>query len=273
MQQTVASFDLGIKNLSYCVATLDASGALISVDRWANLSLLADGADSQSQTRCGCGGPASWQDRVANRLFCKRCVKKAGGSCGGKPVLELAAGAKLADWRIWAVGGLGITEAEARKMTKTALEERASAIRLMPYKPPKARGVSFQALLVGMERCLDVELTHLARAGRIRIENQPSEFAPHMKSVQMMLFTLVDHRLRVEHGWTGSVEFVNAAVKTRGAGVAAGKENKRDRKAAGIARATEALTRAGAVAMRDWWLAQAKKDDLADALLMCLDSV
>ena len=265
---TIAAFDLGIKNLSYCVASFDASGALTAIHRWANLNLLADGAESQSQTRCPCGGPASWAD-VGVRLYCKKCAKKA-----AKPVLELTGKPKLADWRVWASGAGGLEESAAKKMTKTAIEAHAATRRLLPYKAPKAKGVSLQQLLVGMEKCLDTELVHLALADRIRLENQPSEFAPHMKSIQIMLFTLIDHRLRAEKGWAGTMEFVNASVKTRGAGVEAGKENKRSRKLAGIARVTKALADAGAVSATHliWWQGQAKQDDLADAFLMCLDA-
>lgn len=268
----IAAFDLGIKNLSYCVAEFDGSGGLVGVRRWANLNLLADGAEAQSQTRCGCGGPASWANRVdgAVSIWCKKCVKK--GAAGPKPVLDISVKApKLADWRTWAPAGLGMTEAEAKKMTKAVIEERAATVRLMPYKAPKAKGVTLQSLLAAMEVCLDSELAWLAGANRIRLENQPSEFAPHMKSVQIMLFTLIDHRLRVEKGWAGAMEFVSASVKTRGAAVAAGKENKRARKVAGIERVTKLLTEAGILEHLSWWSGQAKRDDLADALLMCVD--
>lgn len=269
----IAAFDLGIKNLSYCVAEFDGSGGLVAIRRWANLNLLADGAESQSQTRCGCGGPASWANRVeggCTTIWCKKCVKK--GLSGPKPVLDIAGKApKLADWRSWAPAGLGVTEAEAKKMTKATLEEHAAAVRLMPYKAPKAKGVTLQSLLAAMEVCLDSELVWLAAADRIRLENQPSEFAPHMKSVQIMLFTLIDHRLRTEKGWAGKMEFVSASVKTRGAAVAAGKENKRARKVAGIERVTKLLSGEALTPHLTWWSGQAKRDDLADALLMCVD--
>ena len=266
--QTIASFDLGIKNLSYCVGTFDASGALQTINRWANLNLLAEGADSQSQTRCTCGGPASWADRPVARIWCKKCVRK--GSAGSKPTLDIS-GTKLADWRAWAPTPLGITDVEAKRLSKAVLEERAAAIRLMPYKAPKAKGVSLQSLLAAMEVCLNTELIHLATAGRIRLENQPSEFAPHMKSIQIMLFVLIDHRLRTEYGWTGKMEFVSASVKTRGLNAGVGKDAKRTRKLAGIQRVMGLLKGAGATDKLAWWSAQAKQDDLADALLMCVD--
>jgi hypothetical protein len=266
--QTIAAFDLGIKNLSYCVATFDASGSLVTVQRWANLNLLADGAESQSQTRCGCGGPASWQDHAAVKLLCKKCAKKS-----AKPTLDIS-GTKLADWRAWAsTGPLGLTPVEAKRLSKAALEAKASEIRLMPYKAPKAKGVSLQAILAAMEICLTAELGHLAAASRIRIENQPSEFAPHMKSIQIMLFTLIDHRLRTERAWTGTIEFANAGIKTRGTNAGVGKDAKRSRKLAAITKVTEVLSACPAAAAQlVWWKAQAKQDDLADAFLMCLDA-
>ncbi len=283
--QTICAFDLGIKNLSFCVATFDGSGGLVALRRWANLNLLADGAESQSQTRCGCGGPASWRmpSGHGGSLLCKRCVGK--GKAGAVIPLEIAGGKLgVTELRGWALerltelsggGSGGLTVAAVRALKKPALLELAAAHRLMPYKAAKAKGVSLQAVLAGMEAALDAELPAIAAAGRVRIENQPSEFAPHMKSVQMMLFALLSHRLQREHSWTGSIEFANASVKTRGAGIAAGKENKKDRKAAGIAKVAGILTAAGAAAAGHlaWWNAQAKKDDLADAFLMCLDAV
>lgn len=274
--QTICSFDLGIKNLSFCVATFDASGGLVAVRRWANLNLLADGAESQSQTRCGfaaCGGPASWR-LPSGGLLCKRCVGK--GRAVGVVAFELEGAPSVAALRSWVVDHVpGHTAATARALKKPDLLELIAGRRMMPYKAPKAKGVSLQAVLAGMESALDVELSAIAAAGRVRIENQPSEFAPHMKSVQMMLFALISHRLQREHAWAGSIEFANASVKTRGAGIAAGKDTKKDRKAAGIAKVAATLTAAGAAGAPHltWWSSQAKKDDLADAFLMCLDAV
>ena len=96
-----------------------------------------------------------------------------------------------------------------------------------------------------------------------------------MKSIQIMLFVLIDHRLRTEYGWTGTIEFVNAGVKTRGCKDAGtGKDAKRSRKLAAIAKVTETLGKANGVGVAEklaWFSGQAKQDDLADAFLMCLD--
>lgn len=276
MTQTICAFDLGIKNLSFCVATFDGSGTLLAIRRWANLNLLADGAEAQSQTRCGfsgCSGPASWR-LPSGGLLCKRCVGR--GRAGAVIPFELEGAPTVATLRTWVVDHVaGQTTASARGLKKPELLAMVSSLRLMPYKAPKAKGVSLQAILAGMEAALDTELPAIAMATRVRIENQPSEFAPHMKSVQMMLFALLSHRLQREHSWMGTIEFANAAVKTRGAGIAVGKETKKDRKAAGIAKVAATLTAAGSASAGylSWWSGQAKKDDLADAFLMCLDAV
>lgn len=263
----VASFDLGIKNLSYCVLTLDASGTLVSVNRWVNLNLLAGGAESQTQTRCACGGPASFANTTETDFtrLCKKCAKKS-----AKAPLELE-DTSLKGWRLFGETVLGLDAKAAKKLSKKDLEAKASLIRLMPYKAPKAKGVTLQALLAAMEICMSNEIDHLSAASRIRIENQPSEFAPHMKSVQIMLFTLLDHRLRTEKGWTGTMEFANASVKTKGTDATTGKDGKRSRKIAGMERVTKLLTDSPVGApWLSWWSSQAKKDDLADAFLMCL---
>jgi hypothetical protein len=278
---TVAAFDLGIKNMSLCVAAFDTSGNsdssnLTEIRRWTNMNLLAAGAESQSLTRCSCGGPASWSAPApALTLLCKRCAKKS-----AYLPLDIS-GSTVAAWRGWAVGHtalLGITDAAARKATKATLMEAASKVRLMPYKAKKAKGVSLQDILAGMETALDSELPVIATADRIRIENQPSEFAPHMKSVQMMLFALITHRLKREFGWTGTVEFANASVKTKGTDAGVGKGAKKSRKDAACAKVAALLSKAavdsypGAAAHLTWWQSQAKQDDLADAFLMCVDA-
>jgi len=241
------------------------------------MNLLAGGAESQTQTRCACGGPASWTAPAPapapGTLLCKRCAKKS----ALPPLLPSdISGNTLAAWRMWAANhaailGLG-SEAAIRKATKAAIMEAASKVRLMPYKAKKAKGVSLQDVLAGMETALTTELPVIAQASTVRIENQPSEFAPHMKSVQMMLFALVSHRLRVEHGWTGNIEFANASVKTKGTDAGTGKDAKRSRKLAAIEKVETILSACpGAADHLVWWKTQAKKDDLADAFLMCLD--
>lgn len=275
----IASFDIGIKNLALCISEFDTSGSLVQVHRWVNLTLLAGGGESQAATRCACGGPAAW--RSSARLYCRKCAKSKTDP-PPHPCFQLVtkpgAKATVADWRTWATGPpLSLDAKEARKLTKTAIEERAAAVLLMPYTPPKSKGMTPNDVLVAMERCLSGELSHLANADLIRVENQPCDRNPTMKTVQIILFTLLNHRLASEFPdtWRGKVVFANASQKTRGAGIAPGNATKRARKTAGIERVEAALTAAAATTIaetwRTWFRAQAKRDDLGDAFIMCLD--
>jgi hypothetical protein len=76
-----------------------------------------------------------------------------------------------------------------------------------------------------MDTWLTSMLPTFSRADLIRLENQPVMKGPTMKSIQIMLFTLLGHRLEKEFGWRGEIVFVHAGVKTRGKdGEAAGGE-------------------------------------------------
>jgi hypothetical protein len=179
----------------------------------------------------------------------------------------------------------------AKKMKKEALIAWATGRYLMPWKPAKAMDSSLGTVLAAMDKWLDSILPTFAAASLIRLENQPVMKGPTMKSVQMILYTLLSHRLAREHGWTGRIEFVHAGTKTRSsaantvksvdlsgaAAVAAAAEDGkayRARKASAEAETVKSLTERGAVVSR--WLTyfegKSKKSDLADAFLMALRS-
>lgn len=276
--QTICSFDLGIKNLSFCVVDFSEDGNLAKIHKWTNVNLLADGKESQTQTRCGftgCKSPASWI--LPNKsLLCKRCVTR--GHAESLPVFLLNEKNKekltVSVMKSWLIENNVVDVSTVKLMKKTELLDLLQASCVMPYKAPKSKGVSLQEILAGMDVALDDQLPIISIADRIRIENQPSEFAPHMKSVQMMLFALLTHRLKREYKWTGTIEFANAAVKTRGSGIAAGKATKKDRKAAAIQKVETILTEGGPlfVSHLSEWKSQAKMDDMADSFLMCVDA-
>jgi hypothetical protein len=260
-------FDMGIRNLAYCVIQHDLSGAWI-VKAWDNVDLLEGGASAQTASSChGCG--------VKKSSFCdityKWCATCAAGvkpkkSATAKPTLPvLPCAVSVKELRPLAVA-LGVDG--AKKLGKDALVAWAKTKYLMPWKPAKTKDVSLAEILKAMDTWLTSVLPTFATASLIRLENQPVMKGPTMKSVQIMLFTLLSHRLRVEHGWSGSIEFVHAGTKSRGVVAATTDEG-----AAYRARkkdATEEVTKHLATVPQ--WLAffngRSKKSDLADAFLM-----
>lgn len=273
-------FDMGIRNLAYCLVE-HMPNKKWKIKAWDNVDLLEGGASAQDAKKCvGCGGPAKWICVGDEKKWCQACatqtrVKK---SAKEKPALPtISCDLSVSALRAAAVSA-GV--ADAKKLKKDALLAWAGGIYLMPWKPAKTMDTSLGVIRAAMDKWLDSVLPTFASASLIRLENQPVMKGPTMKSVQMILFTLLGHRLEKEHGWKGSIEFVHAGVKTRGAAVATdlsgaavddGKAY-RDRKKTAETETFNYLTAAGTDASS--WLAfftgRSKKSDLADAFLMAL---
>ncbi len=135
-----------------------------------------------------------------------------------------------------------------------------------------------------MDSWLDRMLPTFAQATLIRLENQPVMKGPTMKSVQIMLFTLLGHRLEKEHGWDGRLEFVHAGTKTKDAKVDTVIEDppeisgsaEDEGKAYRARKKTAESETEQALKDHESWLrffqSRSKKSDLADAFLMALRS-
>jgi len=252
---SILAFDLGIRNLAYCL--VDSSGAIID---WNNYDLLA-GTDSQSASRCSCGGPPSWTD-LSGGLFCKKCVKAKKLKVLPLETVTIKTLKELAEKE----GGWAL----ARSSKKDEYIQAANSRYLMPYVKPKgATKTDLSIILDAINVFLDTRLELFTKCVEVRIENQPVFDNPTMKSVQIILFTLLCHRLRKERGWSGAVKFVHAAKKTeemKDAVVAAG-DNYKARKDVAEKLVLKKLTDGK---WRDYFMGKSKRSDLADCFLMCL---
>lgn len=279
-------FDMGIRNLAYCLIRHEADKSW-NVVLWDNIDLLEGGVSSQSAKKCiGCGGSASWISNNDNKKWCKACatrvrVKKSAKEKPELPTIPCA----LTAAALRAMACEASLDG-AKKMKKEALIKWASSRYLMPWKPLKAMDSSLGDILVAMDKWLDSVLPTFASATLIRLENQPVMKGPTMKSVQMILYTLLSHRLSREHRWNGRIEFVHAGTKTRSAISAkvidlSGATNEittadgkayRARKASAETETVKQLTSRGPACVK--WLTyfddKSKKSDLADAFLMAL---
>jgi hypothetical protein len=236
-------FDMGIRNLAYCLMehlpdntivtggnrvaspqSMVSSPALQAVaakldDKWNvlawdNVDLLSGGASAQTARRCvGCAGPAAWCR--GEELWCKGCAtgvrrKKTTTKIPTLPHLPCPVSAKDLK-KLGVAGGWATAKSKKDELVAAATERY-----LMPWKAPKATSPS----LAHIRRCMDIWLTSMlptfSRADLIRLENQPVMKGPTMKSIQIMLFTLLGHRLEKEFAWRGEIVFVHAGVKTRG---------------------------------------------------------
>jgi len=265
-------FDMGIRNLAYCVIEHGISGEW-SVIAWDNVDLLEGGESSQTAKSCaGCGGGAKWISVADSMKWCKACasgvrVKKSATAKPSLPCLPCDMGAK--ELKALAIGR-GV---DAKKMKKPELVSWAQREYLVPWKAVKTMSVSLDTIRRAMNTWLTSVLPTMARGTAIRLENQPAMTNPTMKSVQIMLYTLLAHRLETEHIWTGGIEFVHAGVKSRGvvdiSGATAASKYKA-RKDGAEADVAELLAKGGvgAASWATFFAGRSKKSDLADAFLM-----
>jgi len=277
---TTVGFDMGIRNLAYCVMEHNAQGWFVKA--WDNIDLLEGGTSSQHARSChGCGAAkATWCD--ASHKWCNACATgvRRKKSATSKPFLQvLPCTVSVKDLRPLAVS----MEVEgAKKMGKDALVAWATGRWLMPWKAAKTKDAGLADILLAMDTWLTSVLPTFATSSLIRLENQPVMKGPTMKSVQMILFTLLSHRLRVEYSWTGSIEFVHAGTKSRGvvapvavdvsgavvSDTAAEGAAYRARKKDATDEVIKYLTTKGDTVWLDYFKGKTKKSDLADAFLM-----
>jgi hypothetical protein len=248
----VLSFDMGIRNLAFCL--LDNSGNNYHIIAWDNYDLTT-GTDSQSSTRCACGGPASWVG-LNEILKCKKCVKKESLICLPKDtelnVSSLKILAKKEGWNL------------NSKAKKDDYINEVKQRYLTPYKKQKSSAkVSLLSILDSINGFLNFYMDIFTQAELIRIENQPVFDNPTMKSVQIILFTLLTHRLRVEKKWKGDICFVHASKKTEEDKDAIDTYKGRKDAAENLV-----LGKLKDGKWREFFLSKQKKSDLADAFLM-----
>ena len=261
----ILAFDMGIRNLAYCIT--DVSGTDFSIIDWNNYDLLA-GNDSQTASRCICGGPPSWVDSKA-LIWCKKCVKSGKTELKGLPsdvifnIKSLKLFCEKSEYTI------------PKKPKKEDYIDLIKKAYLLPYV--KTKGTMKTDLIIileAIEKFLNERLLKFSEVEIIRIENQPVFDAPTMKSVQIILFTLLTHRLRTEYKWTGQVVFVHASKKTEEAqeAVNLAGNNYKARKDTAELLVVEKLKNDTHKVWLDFFNSKKKKSDLADAFLMCMRS-
>lgn len=277
-------FDLGIRNLAYCM--VEHGETAWKILHWDNIDLLEQGQSSQTSRSCvACPSKATYCS--GDKRWCTTCAtgirrKKKATEVPLLPVLPC--GKDVKSLRALACS-IGIEN--AKKMKKDTLLLTLSSRYLMPWTPAKAADASLTDIRRAMNTWLDSMLPTFASSSLIRLENQPVLKGPTMKSVQIILFTLLGSRLEREHAWTGTIEFVHAGKKvtvpragpaTIPAGptgsaadpvhVADG-EAYRARKKAAETEVLERLTASGS-SWLPFFQSRTKKNDLADACLMAL---
>lgn len=270
---TILAFDMGIRNLAYCLIqhSVDLSGVLSStILDWNNIDLLEGAQSAEAARSCyGCNSKSiQYNDKNAHK-WCKSCATKTRVK---KSVIHTPSYSVLPC-------KLNVTELKKlsgmKNMKKEELLNWAKENYLLPWKPTKASTVSLDIILISIDSWLDSILPTISVATLIKLENQPVLKGPTMKSVQIILYTLLSHRLKREFNWSGKIEFVHAGVKSKNVSKTDLSGSKLSDSDAYKARKNDAIDDTLKILTdkkHDKWLlffnSNKKKSDLADAFLM-----
>lgn len=274
MSSTVVSFDIGIKNLAYCVFTTGPTG--LSIVGWGIANLALQDAVEKPQCNCPkvktailCGKTASYTYGEDQR-FCKTHTKSSGKLIPSK---ELSAAAfkkmKIDELNIvCGKYGIGILNNDKKPDILAKVVAHFAARTLVPVVVAKSKNAN-QIHLVEIGKRIkaqfDVVFSKYTPT-HVILENQISPIAGRMNTIQGMVaqyFIMRDTDDRLK------IDFISSAGKLKGFSDKAQDTNTyKDHKRDGIAFCHQFMAANPLLAsFRQIIEAATKKDDLADCFL------
>ena len=255
---SICAFDIGIKNLAYCIM---GQGFIRA---WANVNILAEEGEPVAKATCSsCKSAARFH--VDDRLVCGRHLGSHKAlALDGKPLKSIPA--------VKVIKTIVDFKGNKRDDAITALKVAKYALPIERKKQKSAIHESLTTLHDGIRRLIDGQFETFSGCTMFLLENQPVLKNPTMKSVQILLFATIRDCFLARGLAAPMMRLVHAGKKTAGlVDDEGGDAGYATRKAGGEARAI-AFCRKSAPD----WLATIegakKKSDLADALCMCLDA-
>lgn len=275
--QKILSFDIGIKNLAWCILTV--SGEIFTINGWSNYNLVTgtetEDKELQAAMKCSsCKAQAKYM--FGTQKFCGRHYpadksppKDASGNIYSKlpplPILKALSIQNGLEWK--------------NKKKDDLVTQLATKICLpiLKHKLKHDKAMDMTDLHDSLRKFIETQLVpHLHSITEVRIENQPVMKNPIMKTVQMMLYATLRDTFYSKYPTQKPPQFrlVHAKVKVQGA--EKGDAGYKARKEGSEARVLETL-RKNKVTLTQQWLdyfqGHKKRSDLADAFCMCLDGV
>ncbi len=294
LSKRVMAFDIGIKNLAYCIfeysATDPSSNKIIS---WENINLFDQ--DGEVAAAAAAATPTCTKGKSKAKYvvypvpgetlavagaappqplhFCARhTTRKPLADENGSPYSTLPPLTRIKEIVCSAVDAA----AQPRKSAKR--DDWIDALKPLAALPVPRAAKAKPATKNGLDNIHDAirmftseRIGVIATCDDILLENQPVFKNPTMKSVQILLYATLRDMIFAEGADPAEMHLVHAGKKVRGA--AAGDAGYAARKEGSEVRTAAWLNACGATA-NEWathFKAAKKKSDLADALCMCLD--
>lgn len=199
------SFDVGIKNLAYCI--LSKNNDQITIDKWDIINLVEDQiftcCASVNKTDKVCNKNASLYGKNINgntSYYCGTHKSKYDSLINTVQWVSIDDNTKLCGY----IAPLKGTTCEKRSFHKTCIdgvdmyyckahqklvvERMLKDTCLKKIKKQKCTDTDIQELCVNMYKKLDLIVDHLSTVDNVLIENQPSLQNPTMKTISSLLF-------------------------------------------------------------------------------------
>jgi hypothetical protein len=252
----VIAFDIGIKNLAFCVLENDTNVLALE-----NCNIL----EPVEQVNCSkCTLKASY--KADNHVFCKRHIPKT------HTILKELDTKKLPVIKVLKEL-IKTHNCENLGNSKEQCLESLSKKFTFHFEQPKqanASKISLEEIHDSLRKFVEDKWSALNGCTSVLLENQPAFKNPHMKSVQVLLFATLREKF-LTNSQTPSYHLVHAKKKVTDA--KKGDEGYTERKNKSEER-LKTLFDEGTVTnqiLYEEWNKAKKKSDMADALCMCVD--
>lgn len=286
VKRRVLAFDIGIKNLAWCVMEKDVDGKSYRILGWDNYNLLEEESAEAVSVPCGmCKAKAIYTCNKADEEAVPRCgrhipagfqVFKDGKDKPAKKLPPVGTLKKLVKElpRPTGITGEEKVKAKALPVGKDAVLDalrHCYAIPIVQKKVSRAADAGLVLIHDSIRRLTEEQRGLWSSCDIIGLENQPAFKNPTMKSVQILLFATLRDMFQPN---PPELKLIHAKKKVEG--VEKGDKGYKERKAGSEHRAAQFLHGSGLTGGAPWlkiWNAAKKKSDLADALAMCLDQL
>lgn len=264
MTTRVLAFDIGIKNLAFCI--MDASNV---VHRLENCNIIAPVVRTKCASVTASAAPCICDASfIANsKHYCKKHIPKTFVIVEKKQHIgDLKKIAKTMNIK-------------TVKKSKDDILTLLSGTHAFPFTQPKqakASALGLTELHDALIKFVDEYWADFSKCTHVLLENQPAFKNPHMKSVQVLLFAVLRERfVRAQN--IVPFHLVHASRKTKGSAkeISAGDEGYSDRKAFSEDKVTSLFEKSiiSPQSIYDEWKKSKKRSDMADAVCMCMDFV
>jgi hypothetical protein len=269
MTETILAFDIGIRNLAWCL--MERTGmANPKIIGWQNYDLLTgSGAEApKEKILCNrCSVTAAFTNPTEATPTCLRHCPPS-----HPPLKDLSGGAvyrRLPPLKV--LRALAPTVKSATKVKLITALTLTNSLPVERIKLKKAIETELTLLHDAIRTFVATNLESFRKATHILLENQPVLKNPTMKSVQILLFATLRDMLQPG---PPPLKLVHAGKKVQG--LEAGDAGYKSRKDASEAKVVQLLSGVKMAEPAPWltyFKGHAKKSDLADAFCMCCDKL